>query len=77
MSNHYYGVDEQYFTTAADFGFTKRSDEAFDRWDRRASTLVMRDAFTAAADPTMFPEQIREGLRRAARASSHEVGTGP
>ena len=97
VSNRYYGVDEQYFTTAADFGFTKRSDEAFDRWDRRkllgevvhvirtsrplvllsrfqgmprdghgstsASTLVMRDAFTGAADPTMFPEQIREGLR--------------
>ncbi len=97
MSDRYYGVDEQYFTTAVDFGFTKRSDEAFDRWGRRevleevvriirmsrpfvllsrfqgtpqdghgstsASTLVMRDAFTAAANPTMFPEQMRQGLR--------------
>ncbi|MEO7132832.1 MAG: PIG-L family deacetylase, partial [Vicinamibacterales bacterium] len=97
VSNRYYGVDEQYFTTAVDFGFTKRSNEAFDRWGRQqllgevvrvirisrplvllsrfqgtardghgstaASVQVMRDAFSAAADPAMFPEQLRDGLR--------------
>jgi LmbE family N-acetylglucosaminyl deacetylase len=40
VSNRYYGVDEQYFTTLADFGFTKRPDEAFEKWGRRQ---VLRD----------------------------------
>ena len=34
VSNRYYGVDDQYFTTAVDFGFTKRPEEAFERWGR-------------------------------------------
>ncbi len=32
----YYGLDEQYFTRAADFGFSKRADEALTKWDRAA-----------------------------------------
>jgi len=32
----YYGLDEQYFTLAADYGFSKRLDEALEQWDRRA-----------------------------------------
>ena len=31
-----YGLDEQYFTAAADYGFSKRPDEALVKWDRRA-----------------------------------------
>ncbi|MEO7296036.1 MAG: PIG-L family deacetylase, partial [Candidatus Limnocylindria bacterium] len=34
VSNSYYGVDEQYFTTVADFGFSKRPEEAFEKWGR-------------------------------------------
>ncbi len=30
----YYGVDRQYFTPAVDYGFSKRLDEALDKWGR-------------------------------------------
>jgi LmbE family N-acetylglucosaminyl deacetylase len=39
-ANRYYGVDEQYFTTAVDYGFSKRLDEALDKWGR---DNVLRD----------------------------------
>lgn len=97
VSNRYYGVDAQYFTTVIDYGFSKRLEEAFDKWGRepvlrdvvriirmeRPLVLVSRfqgnerdghgnhqtagvitlQAFQAAGDPKMFPEQIAEGLR--------------
>src|SRR4029450_4797008 len=28
-----YGLDEQYFTAAADYGFSKRAEEALTQWD--------------------------------------------
>ncbi len=34
LANRYYGVDEQYYTTVADYGFSKRLDEAIDKWGR-------------------------------------------
>src|SRR3954453_17191131 len=37
----YYGLDEQYFTTVVDYGFSKRLDEAFEKWGRED---VLRDA---------------------------------
>jgi LmbE family N-acetylglucosaminyl deacetylase len=36
ISSRYYGLDELYFTTFADFGFSKRLDEALDKWGREA-----------------------------------------
>ncbi len=36
IAGRYYGIDEQYFTAAADYGFSKRADEALTKWDRRA-----------------------------------------
>ncbi len=36
----YYGLDEQYFTSVADYGYSKRLDEAFAEWDRDA---LLRD----------------------------------
>ena len=97
VSNQYYGVDRQYFTTVIDYGFSKRLDEALDKWGRenvlrdvvrvirteRPFVLVSRfqgnardghgnhqtagllttEAFKAAGDPAMFPEQIAQGLR--------------
>ncbi|HRB12144.1 MAG TPA: PIG-L family deacetylase, partial [Vicinamibacteria bacterium] len=96
-SNRYYGVDDQYFTTVTDYGFSKRIDEAFEKWGRdnvlrdlvrvirmnRPFVLISRfqgtqrdghgnhqtaglltdEAFKAAGDPKMFPEQIALGLR--------------
>jgi len=39
-AGQYYGVDEQYFTAVADYGFSKRLDEALEHWDRAD---VLRD----------------------------------
>jgi len=36
LAGRYYGIDEQYFTAATDYGFSKRADEALTKWDRRA-----------------------------------------
>lgn len=96
-ANRYYGVDQQYFTSVLDYGFSKRIDEAFDMWGRdnvmrdvvrvirmerpmvivsrfqgnqrdghgnhQTAGLLTQEAAKAAADPNMFPEQIKEGLR--------------
>jgi len=32
VANRFYGVDAQYFTRAADYGFSKRQGEAFEKW---------------------------------------------
>jgi LmbE family N-acetylglucosaminyl deacetylase len=40
VADRYYGVDRQYFTTVIDYGFSKRLEEAFDKWGRDA---VLRD----------------------------------
>jgi LmbE family N-acetylglucosaminyl deacetylase len=40
VANRYYGVDRQYFTTVIDYGFSKRLEEAFEKWGRDA---VLRD----------------------------------
>jgi LmbE family N-acetylglucosaminyl deacetylase len=34
VADRYYGVDDQYFTTAIDYGFSKRLDEALLKWGR-------------------------------------------
>ena len=39
-ADRYYGVDEQYFTTVVDYGFSKRLEEAFEKWRRQT---VLRD----------------------------------
>ncbi len=33
-ADRYYGVDQQYFTSAIDYGFSKRVSEAWSKWDR-------------------------------------------
>jgi LmbE family N-acetylglucosaminyl deacetylase len=97
VSNRYYGVDRQYFTSVVDYGFSKRLEEAFDKWGRenvlrdvvriirterplvivsrfqgnardghgnhQTAGLLTQQAFEAAANPAMFPEQIQAGLR--------------
>ena len=39
-AGQYYGLDAQYFTLVADYGYSKRLDEAFTEWDREA---LLRD----------------------------------
>jgi len=36
-ADRYYGVDEQYFTTMVDYGYSKRLDETFAKWQREAA----------------------------------------
>lgn len=96
VSDAYYGVDDQYFTTMVDYGYSKRLDEALEKWGKenvlrdviriirtnrpyvlisrfqgnqrdghgnhQTAGLITQEAFKAAGDPNMFPEQIREGL---------------
>jgi len=40
VSDRYYGVDAQYFTTVIDYGYSKRLDEALDKWGQEN---VLRD----------------------------------
>jgi LmbE family N-acetylglucosaminyl deacetylase len=97
LADRYYGVDRQYFTSLVDYGFSKRLDEALDKWGKenvlrevvrvirqdrpfvliarfqgnerdghgnhQAAGLITQEAFKAAGNPTMFPEQIASGLR--------------
>ena len=97
VADRYYGVDDQYFTTAIDYGYSKRLDEALLKWGKEnvlrevvrvirmnrpfvlisrfqgnprdghgnheAAGLITREAFEAAGDAAMFPEQIAGGLR--------------
>lgn len=95
-ADRYYGA-HQYFSSVADFGFTKTKAEALQKWgyDRvlydsvrivrmvrplvitsvfsgnvadghgqhQVSGQMAQEVFRAAADPTVFPDQIRAGLR--------------
>ena len=95
-ADRYYGV-HQYWSRAADFGFTKTKEEAMQKWgyDRllydsvrvvrmtrplvvtsvfsgsvsdghgqhQVSGQMAQEVYKAAADPNMFPDQIRAGLR--------------
>jgi LmbE family N-acetylglucosaminyl deacetylase len=44
IADSYYGVDQQYYTSVVDYGFSKRLDEAIDKWGREA---VLRDMVRA------------------------------
>lgn len=35
LAASYYGLDDLYFTTLADYGFSKRVEEAYDKWGRQ------------------------------------------
>jgi LmbE family N-acetylglucosaminyl deacetylase len=97
VADRYYGVDQQYFTSVVDYGFSKRLEEAFDKWGRenvlrdvvriirterplvivsrfqgnprdghgnhQTAGLLTQQAFEAAGNPAMFPEQVQAGLR--------------
>jgi len=44
VAGRHYGLDAQYFTTAADYGFSKRLDEALEKWGRES---LLRDVVRA------------------------------
>ena len=48
VADRYYGVDRQYFTSVVDYGFSKRLDEALDKWGqenvlREVVRVIRRD----------------------------------
>ncbi|MCW3080733.1 PIG-L family deacetylase, partial [Segetibacter sp.] len=98
LAGSYYGLDDLYFTKLADYGFSKRVEEAYEKWGKQnvlaemvrvirinrplvivsrfhgttrdghgnhqAAGEISQVAFSMAADPTAFPDQIsKEGLR--------------
>src|ERR1044072_6683128 len=88
---------EQFFSRAFDFGFSKSTDEALEKWGKdkvlsdavwiirkfqpdiiitrfpedsraghghhSASAVIAHEAFRADADPTKFPEQLKDGVQ--------------
>src|SRR5256712_4872424 len=96
-ADQYYGVDQQYFATVIDYGFSKRLEEALVKWGRenvlrdvvrvirierplvliarfqgnerdghgnhQTAGLITQEAYRVAGDPSVFPEQIKDGLR--------------
>ena len=58
----YYGLDEQYFTLAADYGYSKRLDEALEQWDRRALVGDMVRAIRACR-PLVVVSRWQGGAR--------------
>ena len=58
-AGQYYGLDEQYFTQVADYGFSKRLDEAMTEWDRAATA-----ARHGARHPAIPPARRRVALAR-------------
>src|SRR5437762_881453 len=93
-ADQYYGVDQQYFTSVIDYGFSKRLEETLVKWGRehvlrdvvrvirterplvviarfqgnerdghgnhQAAGLITREAYDAAGDPAIFPEQLQD-----------------
>jgi hypothetical protein len=49
MADRYYGVDRQYFTSAIDYGFSKRLDEALDKADGVLDVVHVIQSATAGA----------------------------
>ena len=72
VANRYYGVDEQYFTSVADYGFSKRLDEALDNWNREA-TLAEVVRIIRMERPLVIVSRFRARARRPRPAS----GRGP
>ena len=51
LSDRHYGVDRQYFASVVDYGFSKRLDEAIEKWGRaRAAGHGARHPHRAAVD---------------------------
>lgn len=96
MAGKYYGIDQQFFTTVVDYGFSKTLEESIGKWGRetvlrdvvrivrmerptiilsrfqgterdghgnhQTAGLMAQEAFTAAADKSRYPEQLKDGL---------------
>ena len=67
VSNRYYGVDQQYFTTVVDYGFSKTLEESLAKWGRETVLRdVVRDHPHGAAGhhPVSLPGQRTRRARQ-------------
>lgn len=62
LANRYYGVDQQYFTSAADYGFSKRLDEALQKWGPE-SVLEDMVAIIRAERPLVIVSRFQGNAR--------------
>jgi LmbE family N-acetylglucosaminyl deacetylase len=62
LANRFYGVDAQYFTSAVDYGFSKRLDEALEKWGPED---VLRDmvAIIRAERPLVIVSRFQGNVR--------------
>ena len=62
VSNKYYGVDQQYFTTVVDYGFSKTLEESLAKWGRET---VLRDVvrLIRMERPTILLSRFQGGER--------------
>jgi LmbE family N-acetylglucosaminyl deacetylase len=51
VADRYYGIDRQYFTSAIDYGFSKRLDEALEKWGKNN---VLRDVVRVIREDRPF-----------------------
>ena len=72
LSGRYYGLDDLYFTTAVDYGYSKSVDEAFRSWDREA---VLEDMVRVIRLNRPFVVVSRfHGSRRDGHGHHHAAG---
>ena len=89
LSNRYYGVGAQYFTTAVDYGFSKRLEEAVEKWGhepvlgemvrviRMDRPLVVVSRFQGASRDGHGNHQAAGRLTRAAYQAAADPGAFP
>lgn len=75
LSGRYYGLDDLYFTTALDYGYSKSVEEAFRSWDREA---VLEDMVRVIRLNRPFAVVSRfHGTRRDGHGNHHAQGCSP
>ena len=75
VAGQYYGLDAQYFTTVIDYGFSKRLEEALDKWGRETGAARCRPHHPhgAAARPGLaFPGQRARRPRQPPDGRRHD-----
>ena len=75
-----YGLDEQYFTQVADYGFSKRLDEALTEWDReqllRDMVRAIRPIPPARGRLTVAGHRARRSWPAPGSRRDHATGSG-
>ena len=78
MAGRYYGLDRQYFTTVIDYGFSKRLEEALEKWGRenvlRDVVRIIRIGPAVRADRAVPGQRARRPRQPPGRRPHHAGG---